>query len=875
MKQKREGMKAVESRLRAMAEKMLAAVPHTDALGRSAEELLHELQVHQIELEMQNEELRRAQLALEESSDRYMDLYEFAPVGYLTLTDNALISEVNLTGAALMGEERKRILQSRFARFVTEGDRDRYHRFIGSVVQHDQRATCDLALQRGDGSVFQVRLDCVRVAAGDKPPTVRLTLSDITDQKLAEQGLKASEARKGAILEAALDCIVTMDHGGRVIDFNPAAERVFGYPREQAVGRTMAELIIPPALRAAHAAGLAHHLATGETRVIGRRVEMTAMRADASLFPVEITIARIPGGDPPMFTGFLRDITERKRAEAELRIAATAFESQEGMLVTDAATTILRVNRAFTEITGFAAAEVVGQTPRLFKSGRHDAAFYAEMWKDIARTGEWRGEIWNLHKGGRVHPEWLTITAVKGNDGEVTHYVGTLIDITQRKSAEAVIEQLAFYDPMTRLANRRLLLDRLQQALAARTRSQRRGAILFIDLDNFKNLNDTLGHDVGDLLLQQVALRLLTCVRAGDTVARLGGDEFVVMLGDLSANPQEAASQAELVGEKILLALTPPFMLDGHEHQTTGCIGVTLFSDHRENVEDLLKRADLAMYRAKAVGRNTLRFFDPEMQAAVTARAALEADLRRGVREGQFVLHYQPQVDREGRLTGAEALVRWQHPRRGLVSPAEFIPLAEETGLIQPLGQWVLETACAQLVAWSARPDTAHLTLAINVSAREFRHPEFVSRVLDVINRSGADPKRLMLEFTESLLVDDMEETITKMKALRAHGWGFSLDDFGTGYSSLSYLKHLPLDQLKIDQSFVRDVFINANDAAIASSIIALGQSLGLAVIAEGVETEEQRNVLARQGCHAFQGFHFGRPGPVHALHVTTDSNAN
>ena len=690
--------------------------------------------------------MRRAQIALDESRDRYLALYEFAPVGYFLLTDKALISEVNLTGATLLGRERKQLLQRRFAGFVTPADSDRFHRLLTSVLQHGERETCDVALLRGDGSAIQAQLDCVRVAAGETAPAVRLTLTDITARKLAE---------------------------------------------------------------------------------------------------------------------------------AELRVAATAFESQEGMLVTDAATSILRVNQAFTDITGFAAAEVVGQTPHLFKSGRHAAAFYARMWKDITQTGEWRGEIWNLHKSGRVYPAWLTITAVKDNDGAVTHYVGTLIDITQRKSAEADIEQLAFYDPMTRLPNRRLLLDRLQQALAARARSQRRGAILFIDLDDFKSLNDTLGHDAGDLLLQEVALRLLTCVRVGDTVARLGGDEFVVMLGDLSANPEEAARQAERVGEKILRALLPPSMLAGHEHHSTGCIGVTLFSDHREIVGDLLKRADLAMYRAKAVGRNTLRFFDPEMQAAVTARATMEIDLRSGMQAGQLVLHYQPQVDREGRLTGAEALVRWQHPRRGLVFPAEFIALAEETGLIQPLGQCVLERVCTQLVAWSEQPDTARLTLAMNVSAREFRRPEYISSVLEVIERIGADPTKLMLEFTESLLVDDMEETTTKMNALKARGVGFSLDDFGTGYSSLSYLKHLPLDQLKIDRSFVRDILIDSNDAAIARTIIALGQSLGLAVIAEGVESEEQRNLLADQGCQAFQGFHFGRPGPMHDFRVTAEASAS
>ncbi|HEY6193962.1 MAG TPA: EAL domain-containing protein [Candidatus Eisenbacteria bacterium] len=667
-------------------------------------------------------------------------------MGYFTLTDKALISEVNLTGASLLGEERRKMLHRRFARFVTRADSDRYHRLIGSVLQHGERATCDLSLQRADGSVFQAQLNCVCVSIAGTPPAVRLTLTDIT---------------------------------------------------------------------------------------------------------------------------------ERKRAEAELRVAATAFESQEGMLVADATTSILRVNRAFTDITGFTAAEVVGQTPRMFKSGRHDPAFYAGMWKLLARSGEWKGEIWNLHKSGRVYPAWLTVTAVRDTEGLVTHYVGTLIDITRRKSAEEDIEKLAFYDPMTRLPNRRLLLDRLQHTLASRSRNRRRGAILFIDLDDFKGLNDSLGHDAGDLLLQQVALRLLTCVRAGDTVARLGGDEFVVLLGDLSANPADAASQAELVGEKILFSLALPSLLAGHEYHSTGCIGVTLFGDQRETVDDLLKRADLAMYRAKAVGRNTLRFFDPEMQAAVTARAALEADLRRGLRDGQFVVHYQPQVDAEGRLTGAEALVRWQHPRLGLAPPAVFISLAEETGLIQPLGQCVLEAVCAQLVAWSARPDTARLTLAMNVSAREFRRPEFVSRVLEVFQRIGADPRLLMLEFTESLMVDDMEETIAKMNALKARGVRFSLDDFGTGYSSLAYLKHLPLDQLKIDRSFVRDILIGSSDAAIAYTIIALGRSLGLAVIAEGVESDAQRQLLALQGCRAFQGFHFGQPGPVGSLRLTPEASPN
>ncbi len=559
-------------------------------------------------------------------------------------------------------------------------------------------------------------------------------------------------------------------------------------------------------------------------------------------------------------------LRESQKAEVDLRVAATAFESQEGMLVTDAENVILRINRAFTDITGYTAEEVVGRTPRMLRSGRHDTAFYAAMRETIQRTGSWQGEIWNRRKNGEVYPEWLSITAVKGSAGIITHYVGTLNDISLRKAAEEEIKYLAFYDFLTRLPNRRLLLDRLQQTLAVSARSGRMGALLFVDLDNFKDLNDTLGHSQGDLLLRQAAQRFTACVREGDTVARLGGDEFVVMLEDLSENPQEAATQAEIVGEKILAALNQPYPLAGREYHCTSSIGITLFSGHQESVEELLKQADLAMYQAKAAGRNSLRFFDPGMQAAVTARAALEDDLRQGVQKDQFLLYYQPQVDGEGRLTGAEALMRWEHPQRGLVSPAEFIPAAEESGLILPLGHWVLETAGTQLATWAARAEMAHLTLAVNISARQFRHPDFVDQVLAVLDRTGADPQKLKLELTESLLLDDVEDVIAKMTALKAHGVGFSLDDFGTGYSSLSYLKRLPLDQLKIDRSFVRDVLTDPNDAAIARTIVALGQSLGLSVIAEGVETEEQRDFLASHGCLAYQGYLFGRPLPPEVL---------
>ncbi|MEO7105608.1 MAG: EAL domain-containing protein, partial [Rhodoferax sp.] len=473
---------------------------------------------------------------------------------------------------------------------------------------------------------------------------------------------------------------------------------------------------------------------------------------------------------------------------------------------------------------------------------------------------------------------WFEISLTRKQDttnGE-PRFIVLSRNVTQRKTSEEEINKLAFYDPLTNLPNRRLMVDRLRQALAISARSGSIGALQFIDLDNFKTLNDTQGHDMGDLLLQQVAKRLSECMRQGDTVARLGGDEFVVMIEELSEIREEAAAQAEIIGEKILHTISQPYKLAGLEYQITPSIGITLYSDQQQSTDELLKQADLAMYQSKSAGRNTLRFFDPAMQAVITTRVKLETDIRQGILKGQFLLYYQPQINREGRTVGAEVLLRWPHPERGMVSPANFIPLAEETGLILPLGNWVLETACTQLALWAKDAGTQHLTLAVNVSARQFRQPDFVEYVLDLIGYTGVNPKRLKLELTESLLVNDVEETKAKMTALKARGVGFSLDDFGTGYSSLSYLKSLPLDQLKIDQSFVRDLMTDPNDAAIALAVITLGHALGLAVIAEGVETQAQRDHLHSQGCDAYQGYLLGRPMPLlnfeNSLHTHASS---
>ncbi|MFA7281354.1 MAG: EAL domain-containing protein [Sterolibacterium sp.] len=562
--------------------------------------------------------------------------------------------------------------------------------------------------------------------------------------------------------------------------------------------------------------------------------------------------------------GSTSDITERRTAEEQLRKLSLAVEqSPESIVITNLKADIEYVNEAFIRNTGYSRDEVIGKNPRILHSGKTSPETFAGLWEAMTQGQPWKGEFHNRRKDGSEYFEQAVITPIRQADGSITHYVAVKEDITARKAAEEKINTLAFYDPLTNLPNRRLLLDRLQQALASSTRSERYGALLFIDLDNFKTLNDTLGHDIGDLLLQQVAQRLTGCVREGDTVSRLGGDEFVVMLEDLSASARDAATQAETVGEKILARLNQAYQLASYEHRSTPSIGVTLFVGHQGNIDELLKRADMAMYQAKAAGRNTLRFFDPEMQSIVTKRAALEADLHEAVWKNQFLLYYQAQVIGEGVLTGAEALLRWRHPERGMVSPADFIPLAEETGLILPLGHWVLQTACQQLAIWARQPEMAHLTVAVNVSARQFSLSNFVEEVLAIIEHNGANPQRLKLELTEGLLVDDVEDIISKMTALKVRGVGFSMDDFGTGYSSLSYLKRLPLDQLKIDQGFVRNILTDPNDAAIAKMVVALAESMGLTVIAEGVEIEAQRNFLAHHGCHAYQGYLFSRPLPL------------
>jgi len=604
-------------------------------------------------------------------------------------------------------------------------------------------------------------------------------------------------------------------------------------------------------------------------RVLTRNVARPLDRLSASMERAQMgesQVRAVPGGPKDiakMAHAFNSMMSVLEAREADLSIAAIAFETDEGMMVTDENALIIRVNQAFTRLTGYSAEEAIGKNPSILKSGRQEAEFYERLWTSLQVNKSWQGEIWNKRKNGEVYPEWLNITAVVDKAGKVTNYVSTFVDFTERKQAESEIHHLAFYDPLSQLPNRRLLLDRLRQAVSTSARNQTSSALLFIDLDNFKTLNDTKGHGVGDLLLIEVAKRLQGCVREGDTLSRFGGDEFVLLLEGLSSEMAQAAVQAQGVGEKVLDVLSQPYLLEGNEFHSSSSMGITLFSNHLHKLDELLKQADTAMYEAKKSGRNALRFFDPKMQVELEIRAQLEVGVREALRKQEFQLYYQMQVNNSGQILGAEVLLRWLHPEQGIISPLEFIPLAEETGLIIPIGTWVLINACQQIKVWESNPLTRKLNLAVNVSVRQFRQADFVAQVVEILNQTGINPALLKLELTESIVLDDVSDTIDKMQALRQIGVSFSMDDFGTGYSSLAYLTQLPLNQLKIDQSFVRNIGMKASDATIIQTIIGMANNLGMAVIAEGVETQAQRDFLENMGCLLYQGYLFGKPVPL------------
>jgi diguanylate cyclase (GGDEF)-like protein/PAS domain S-box-containing protein len=694
-------------------------------------------------------------------------------------------------------------------------------------------------------------------------------LRDMTERRRAEQALRQSEERLQQAIRVSDIGIFDHDHKADTIYWSAQQRAIYGWHADEPVtlAKYLAAVHEDDLPRISEAVAQAHdpagngsfdvehriHRRDGEVRWLTTRARTFFEGEGAQRHAVRTVGAAV-------------DITERKRAEQGLRIAATAFESREGLMITDEKGVIIQVNPAFEELTGYSAQEAIGRNPSMLRSGRQDPGFYRTMWQTLASRGHWQGELWNRRKDGEEFPEWLSISAVRNAQGEITHYVGNFSDISEKKAAEEEIRNLAFFDPLTRLPNRRFLLERLQRSLAASARTGRFGALLFIDLDNFKTLNDTRGHAVGDKLLVEVARRLQSQIRAGDTLARLGGDEFVVVLDDLSEDGDHAAAAAGAIGEKLLSMLRQPARLMGQEAVNTASIGVCMFRGDVDVLDDVMKRSDTAMYEAKRAGRNAIRFFDPHMQAALEERALIEAMLWPALANREFDLHYQIQVDAEGNVSGAEALLRWNHPERGMISPGRFIPVAEGTGAILPLGEWVIDRACMQLREWQGQERLCDLVVAVNVSVAQFAQPDFVERVQSVVARHGIDPSKLKLELTESLVVQNIQSAVGKMNQLKAFGILFAMDDFGTGHSSLNYLKRLPLDQLKIDQSFVRDIATDPSDAIIVQTVISMGKTLGMQVIAEGVETEVQLRLLREYGCHAFQGYYFGRPTTVAQL---------
>lgn len=673
------------------------------------------------------------------------------------------------------------------------------------------------------------------------------------------QAVAASNARLQTTMDSIPDFVFEIGPGGTIENYHSEIARPeLLAPPSDFIGRKMQDFLPEHAVEVIRQA-CADIDETGKTTALSYWLE----REDGVHW-YEISGAGIAvAGSNPNYLLLLRDVTERRRLDAELRIAATAFLSQEGIMVTDANLRILRVNAAFEHSTGYTQAEVEGRSPRILQSGRHDPEFYQHMWDAIKVNGSWHGEIWNRRKNGESYPQSVTITAVRNQTGEITNYVADYIDISELKWAEAEISKLSYFDPLTGLINRVRLSMILEQSVRRSVEMRRFGALLMIDLDQFKTINDTLGHQAGDELLVAVAERLQKMVRSMDIVARYGGDEFIVMLPTLGEDAGVAAALVQRMAQSILSGLEDTYRIHESDYFSSCSIGVTLFGEGAADTIELVKQVDIAMFQAKDAGGNAIRFFDPAWQTAVSERAILLRELRDGLREHQFELYYQPQLDVDGVVIGAEALVRWNHPNRGVVLPGEFIPLAEQNGLILALGHEVLELGLRQLKAWQQVPQCRSLKLSINLVPEQFYEEGFARTLTAQLQERGIDPRLLMFEFTESTLMDNLELASLNMQRLNDIGVHFAIDDFGTGYSSLTYLSQLPLDMLKIDQSFVRNIGIKPKDGAIVRIIIDMAYTLDMEVLAEGVETEEQRKFLLGHGCTLYQGYLFGRPVPV------------
>ena len=681
----------------------------------------------------------------------------------------------------------------------------------------------------------------------------------IAERKRTEEILRDSEAILSATINTALDAVVQMDEAGIITRWNTQAEEIFGWKQEAAIGRMLHETIIPPQYREAHTRGMKHFLASGEGPVLNKRFEILALHHDGHEFPIEVSITPLKIAGQHEFSAFIRDITERNKAVEELHLAAMVYQnSSEAMSVTDSKGNIVSINPAFTEITGYTLEDVVGRNARILSSGRHDHEFYRAMWEAINSTGQWQGEIWNRRKNGELYMEWLTINAIYHDDGSLHRYFSLFSDITKKKESEELIWQQANFDTLTGLPNRRMFYDRLAQEIKKSHRSNLPMALMLLDLDHFKEVNDTLGHAQGDVLLVEAARRIAGCVRESDTVARLGGDEFIVILSEL-----EDVNSVERIAQSIIERLVAPIQLQQDTAFVSASIGITLYPNDAQNIDTLITNADQAMYLAKNSGRNRLSYFTAALQIAAKNRLRLSNDLRGALADQQFRVFYQPIVTlANGVIHKAEALLRWQHPTRGFISPAEFIPVAEETGMIIDIGDWVFREVASQAAHWRAS-HYAKFQISVNVSPVQFRHHGTnFNAWLDYLQKLGLPGQNIVMEITEGLLLDADTAVTDQLLAFRDAGIRISLDDFGTGYSSLSYLKKFDIDYLKIDQSFVRDLEEDPDDRALCEAIIVMAHKLGLKVIAEGVETEQQRDLLVAYGCDYAQGWLYSKAVP-------------
>lgn len=846
-----------------IAKMPLAPTPASrDEIGRIAEEFRSILQ-----------ELAGARSLAEERANELQSILDASPIVIGLVQERCLI-RVNRVFEAMFGWSPAEAANQSVEPYYLDHDdflafgQELYPALLqGGVAKFERR------FRHRSGRVFWANFYACLLDTSQPDKGLIIMVEDIDDRRRREEALHESEARYRQMFENNTSVMLLSDpQTHRVVDANPAACRFYGYAHEALVGMSVWDISalgpdeVAVEKEAAQREGrpcfhLRHRLASGDVREV--EVHAGALEVRGRLLTYSI----------------VHDITARCRAEAQLQLAATVFEgSGEGIVITDADNRILSVNKAFTAITGYPPEEVIGQDPRILASGRHDKDFYAALWQSLLYQGSWQGEIWNRRKSGEIFPEWLSIFVVNDSymrtspagENVGRHFVAVFADITERKNSEARIRHLAEHDPLTDLPNRTLLADRLALALAHADRDQRQLAVLFLDLDRFKNINDSLGHQVGDGLLRQVASRIQAEVRATDTVARPGGDEFVVLLPDIES-PQDAA----VVASKLLHSLGQAYEVDGHDLMVTASIGISVFPDDGRDATALVQNADTAMYYSKESGRNAFHFFTADMNARVLERLSLETSLRRALERNEFVLHFQPQVgligEQRDQLVGMEALVRWQHPDLGLVAPGRFIPVAEDCGLIIALGEWVLRESCRQAREWQLIREAQGLSpvpVAVNISALQFRHSGLEASVVAALADSGLPPQLLELELTESIMMQDAERALELLDRLKQRGVSLSIDDFGTGYSSLAYLKRFPIDKLKIDRTFVRDIATSADDATIAATIVNMARSLKLLVLAEGVETEAQQAFLADLGCNYMQGYLVSPP--VGADHFQT-----